>query len=72
MEMDREAMARTRRDLRMRETATILAALRYWQSMLDEYDGTISMPEYDVATDMGKFDALTIEEIDDLCERLNS
>lgn len=46
-----------------RETATILAALRYWQR-----EGCMSAgPEQDIAPD----DPMTEAEIDDLCERLN-
>ena len=52
-----------------RERATVLAALRYWQTDLyDNPDGPINGPE------MGHFDQvtpLTVEEIDALCERLN-
>jgi len=54
-------------DLTPRELATILAALRYWQYDLAKNgsDEIISV----------HFDAmvtpLTVDEIDDLCERLN-
>lgn len=48
-----------------RELATILAALRYWQQDLAENpDGPIS-EHFEEAT------PLTVEEIDELCERLN-
>ena len=47
-----------------RELATVLAALRYWQQDLAENDGPIS-EHFDEHT------PLTVEEIDDLCERLN-
>jgi hypothetical protein len=47
-----------------RELATVLAALRYWQQDLAENDGPIC-EHFDEHT------PLTVEEIDDLCERLN-
>jgi hypothetical protein len=47
-----------------RELATVLAALRYWQQDLAENDGPISEHFADVTP-------LSVEEIDDLCERLN-
>jgi hypothetical protein len=48
-----------------RELATVLAALRYWQQDLAENDdGPISDHFIDHTP-------LTVEEIDDLCERLN-
>lgn len=50
-----------------REHATVLAALRSWQSqhsaVYAEYD--------DIATNGGKVEPLTVDEIDRLCERLN-
>ncbi len=49
-----------------RELATLLAALRYWQQDLTESEeGPISEHFEDV-------EPLTVEEIDDLCERLNT
>jgi hypothetical protein len=53
-----------------RETATILAALRYWQHA--EMAGVISEEFYDIAAG-GAYDGagLTDDGIDDLCERLN-
>jgi hypothetical protein len=42
----------------------LLAALRYWQQDLAENDGPIC-EHFDEHT------PLTVEEIDDLCERLN-
>lgn len=50
-----------------RELATILAALRFWQRTPSDY----TEPENDIATNGGETDALSIEEIDVLCERLN-
>ena len=49
-----------------RELATILAALRFWQRWAKP-DGT----EWDIATDRGHLKAMTPEEVDDLCERIN-
>lgn len=50
-----------------RDLATVLAALRYWQQDLAENDGAgpISPDHFDDC------EPLTVEEIDDLCERLN-
>ena len=50
-----------------RELATVLAALRYWQQDLaDNDDGPIDPEHFDET-----LTALNVEEIDDLCERLN-
>lgn len=58
-----------------REFATILAALRYWQRdglSADEHgDLATPGPENDVATDGGTHEPLDLDEIDELCERLN-
>jgi hypothetical protein len=50
--------------LNERELATVLAPLRYWQQHLAENDNPISEHFADQTP-------LTVEEIDDLCERLN-
>lgn len=51
-----------------RETATILAALRYWQR-----EGFHSCGhEHEIASDGGTIEPLTGDEIDALCERMNS
>jgi len=49
-----------------RELATVLGALRHWQS--NGYDPDIT----DITTDGGTLDPLTRAEIDKLCERLNT
>lgn len=50
-----------------RKTATILAALRYWQR-----EGlTSSGHEQDIATDGNTLTPLTVTEIDALCEEIN-
>lgn len=54
--------------LGVRELATILAALRLFQRLPSEMSG----PENDIATDCGEFAALSLAEIDALCERLNA
>lgn len=54
-------------ELSDRETATVLAALRYWQGECG--------PESAEAADIVHFDEcdpLTLDEIDWLCERLNA
>jgi hypothetical protein len=61
-----------------RELGTILAALRYWQRALNDggdgerrpncdYDGCM-----DIATDSETIEPLSADEIDDLCEEVNS
>lgn len=51
-----------------RELATVLAALRYWQR-----EGLMSAGhEQDVATDGGTLQPLSADEIDTLCEELNT
>jgi hypothetical protein len=50
-----------------RQSATILAALRYWQR-----EGLMSSGhEQDIATDGNSIDALDAEDIDALCEQIN-
>lgn len=50
-----------------RELATVLAALRLWQSQ----DGETNSELNAIASNEGQCEPLTEEEIDDLCERLN-
>lgn len=50
-----------------RETATILAALRFWQREGVGFDYS----EDDIASNGGEFDSLDEAEIDALCERVN-
>ena len=51
-----------------REVATVLAALRYYQA--NEPRSFLTMHE--ISTDGGRIGALGVEEIDALCERINS
>lgn len=56
-----------------RERATVLAALRLWQRLHEEAQAELrnpDLPEHDIATSLYEFDALDIEEVEDLCERL--
>jgi hypothetical protein len=53
--------------LSAKQRAAILAALRFWQATPS--DDTEDYNE--IATDCGAFDALSIEEIDALCEQIN-
>jgi hypothetical protein len=53
-----------------REFATILAALRYWQA--NDRNTAAKSPEYDIAGDSGAFAPLGNDEIDALCEQLNT
>lgn len=48
-----------------RELATVLAALRYWQIDLDANNGVPICEHFEDVT------PLTVDEIDELCERLN-
>ena len=50
-----------------RELATVLAALRYWQQDLADNDDGPICPDHFTDT----ITPLTVDEIDDLCERLN-
>lgn len=53
-------------ELSAREVATILAALRQYQR------GTYHRLELEeIATNGGEFEALTADEIDELCQRIN-
>lgn len=53
--------------LTKQETATVLAALRYWQR-----EGLISSGhEIDIATDGGTIEPMSKDDIDELCERIN-
>lgn len=62
-----------------RELGTILAALRHWQETSEEWSlteaGEILTGDkgglLDIATDGGKFSALTPSEVNALCERIN-
>ena len=49
-----------------RELATVLAALRYWQSKLGKDQEPTDLDHF------AEVDPLTAEEIDALCERLNT
>ncbi len=51
-----------------RERATVLAALRSWQ----RDPGPRPKDLIDIATNGSKHEALTVEQIDELCERLNA
>lgn len=51
-----------------RELSTVLAALRKYQSLpLFSTD-----PVFDIATDGGTIEPMSDEEIDELCERINT
>jgi hypothetical protein len=53
-----------------RELATILAALRYWQA--NDRNAATKAPEHDIASNSGEFEPLGNDEIDALCEQLNT
>jgi hypothetical protein len=63
-----------------RELATVLAALRFWQSHgppqpnsdFDRLESDDQDALDEIQTGSGRFDPLTTEDIDHLCERLNS
>ncbi len=52
--------------LNNREVATVLAALRHWQRVTNP---RLELEE--IASDGGTLEPLSVEEIDDLCERIN-
>ncbi len=59
-----------------RETATVLAALRHLQQSTIYTPPSARKPIsddaiHDIATDMGKLEPLTDDEIDSLCSRIN-
>lgn len=64
-------------ELDARELATVLAALRYWQSHTEEASKqSPSQPRRrgvfgDIATNMGEFEPLSDKEIEALCVELN-
>ena len=51
-----------------RDTATILAALRAWQALPNDWKAARFM---DIATDGGEIEPMTAEEIDRLCDQIN-
>jgi hypothetical protein len=57
-------------EMEPRETATVLAALRFYQEALTA--GTIPLHLMDVLTNTNELVPLTASEIDALCERLNA
>lgn len=56
-----------------RELGTVLAALRYWQASVEagEVSSKADHRYGDIAANGGDFKALTVDEIDELCERIN-
>ena len=54
--------------LNARELATVLAALRLWQETVNRHEE----PMWEIATDDGMIEPLSDDEIDELCERLNT
>ena len=63
-------------DQRDRELAAILAGLRLLQREFDDLDNVdeplTRSDMYDIATNIGSFSPLTGEEIEALCQRLNT
>jgi len=66
LEMDRKAPK-----FDSREQATVLAALRYWQRAVVGGRPTFNIAEWDIATGDNTLDPLTVEEIDEVCNRIN-
>jgi hypothetical protein len=59
-----------------KELATVLAALRHWQRVVERESGGLYHKEKEAAERMSPMhfatvDPLTLSEIDQLCERLN-
>jgi hypothetical protein len=59
------------REMTERETATVLAALRFWQRMQGASGSRATAPEQLVATNASEYAQLDSDEVDDLCESLN-
>ena len=57
--------------LTTKELATVLAALRHWQYIEEQY-GPAPVGKDRTGTHFEEHDPLTVEEIDALCERLNT
>jgi hypothetical protein len=53
------------------ERNTILAALRAYQQVSEQCAGDLPDDLYDIATNGGAHDALDLEAIDNICERIN-
>lgn len=58
--------------LNQRQHATVLAALRCYQQVLDETSGDLPDDLLDIATNGGAIERLELDEIDDLCMELNA
>lgn len=65
-------MSKRSKALSARELATVLCALRLLQEVHGECDGDIPGHLQDIRDDGDTIEALDLDEIDDLCERLNS
>jgi hypothetical protein len=52
-----------------REVSHILAALRYFQKAMDRGE---KCPFAEIATNGGEFSVMSVEEIDHLCEAVNT
>ena len=55
-----------------REDAAILTGLRLLQNALEDPETLRHDPVYDVLTDAGELEPLLIDEINRLCERINT
>jgi hypothetical protein len=58
--------------LNEREHATVIAALRCFEQVSEQCGGDLTEDLADLATVGGKFEAMDLDEIDDLCVRLNT
>ena len=54
-----------------RELATVLAALRVYQQQLEMNGGAPPQDVEDIATNVFECEPMSVDEIDELCERLN-
>ena len=75
----RATLEQLRPSITERELGTILAALRYWQHVMDisrKNAGELSYDQWqmihDIATSDGRFKVLSTQEIDALCDRMNT
>ena len=68
-QLEQPAIAPTPLSVNHRELATILAGLRLHQNRLQRHDMAEGIN--DIATDGGTLEALSVDEVGELCERLN-
>jgi hypothetical protein len=61
----------TQQSFDIRESSTLLAALRFYQDHFKNHTQDDQQALLDIATNSGEITPLSSEELDDLCERIN-